>query len=395
MSKKGFTLIEIIVCIILLAIIGSASFVGLKAFSKSKVIKKLESITDKVLNAAEVYIETNKETYNQLYNKKNGVVIPLNVLVNEGLLDLSYTTLEDKDIESEYVIAALSGGSPTDDCVDIRTETSWKTKSSAPIYICTNKSTNSSSIVIGSESTNKDILSNTERTIISDYTKNYVKYNNKIYRLLYLESDDSLVIYTNEDTFGDFFKGKTQEIFSEEDDAVLKTDGVIRPYDSISSRYCNKDWCIKSKDITLPIYTNERDCESSENPINSNDYKFKITNRTFYYNETLYNLMKEGKGRFDITPEVIAHIRINNENKEQFISSTDYINLTNATGGNKPDFITKYKLYSVYELSTYSINCQPNLEYFKGKKVQLKSCIKIESGMGTSINPYILSDSRC
>ena len=47
----------------------------------------------------DLYIETNKETYNQLYEKNNGVVIPLNVLVDEGLLSLENTDLKKSDIE--------------------------------------------------------------------------------------------------------------------------------------------------------------------------------------------------------------------------------------------------------------------------------------------------------
>ena len=72
----------------------------------------------------------------QLYNNKNGVIIPLNVLVNEGLLDIKGTKLNDSELENNYIISMLSGGGTTGDCVDIKTLTSWNETSNEPIYIC-------------------------------------------------------------------------------------------------------------------------------------------------------------------------------------------------------------------------------------------------------------------
>ena len=165
-NKKGFTLIEIIICISLIVVIGTASFFGIKIIRKNILVDKLEKINDKILSAAEVYIETNKETYNQLYKKKNGVVIPLNVLVNEGLLSLENTDLKQTDIEDEYVITALTSSTPssTSDCIDIRTSTSWMTTSTAPIYICTNSS-GGGNLTITTDDSNYDKVVNKERYV--------------------------------------------------------------------------------------------------------------------------------------------------------------------------------------------------------------------------------------
>ena len=74
MKKQGFTLVEIIVVITLIAFIGTVSFFGIRLVTKNIKVSKLEQITDNVLRAAEIYIETNKDTKTQLYNNKNSVL---------------------------------------------------------------------------------------------------------------------------------------------------------------------------------------------------------------------------------------------------------------------------------------------------------------------------------
>ena len=136
MNRKGFTLIEIIICISMIVLIGVGSFVGISLVNKNLVKKGLEQITDKAVKATQVYIETNEEAKTQLYTEKNAIKIPIKVLINEGLLSLKGTNLSDKDIKNKYTITALS--TPTGnkkDCVDINTKTSWD--ESKAIYICT------------------------------------------------------------------------------------------------------------------------------------------------------------------------------------------------------------------------------------------------------------------
>ncbi len=135
-NRKGFTLIEIIICISMIVLIGVGSFVGISLVNKNLVKKGLEQITDKAVKATQVYIETNEEAKTQLYTEKNAIKIPIKVLINEGLLSLKGTNLSDKDIKNKYTITALS--TPTGnkkDCVDINTKTSWD--ESKAIYICT------------------------------------------------------------------------------------------------------------------------------------------------------------------------------------------------------------------------------------------------------------------
>ena len=136
-NKKGFTLIEIIICIGMLAVIAVGSFVGIHLVNKNLTIKELNQITNKAVQAAQVYIETNKEAQTQLYTEQNAVKIPIKVLVNEGLLSLKGTKVNEKMIENEYVITALSTGSTTStECTNIDSKASWD--SDHVIYICTN-----------------------------------------------------------------------------------------------------------------------------------------------------------------------------------------------------------------------------------------------------------------
>ena len=136
MNRKGFTLIEIIICISMIVLIGVGSFVGISLVNKNLVKKGLEQITDKAVKATQVYIETNEEAKTQLYTEKNAIKIPIKVLINEGLLSLKGTNLSDKDIKNKYTITALSTSTGNKkDCIDINTKTSWD--DSTAIYICT------------------------------------------------------------------------------------------------------------------------------------------------------------------------------------------------------------------------------------------------------------------
>ena len=409
MKKRGFTLIEIIICILLLAVIGTASLMGIRLINKNIKIDKLEKITDRVLKAAEIYIETNKETYNQLYKKKNGVVIPLNVLVNEGLLDLSGTTLEKKDIKDEYVISALATTTPTSSssgCVDITTNASWNLSSDNPIYICTNTSstggggTGSSggsgagnSIIIGGNTSNAESTKG-ERTYITNYTRNYISYNSKTYRLLYIDYDDSLVLYTTESTFGDAFNNITQETESDQDQASSLTDNSLMHPSNVNDSYCNRyTWCTEGKKIDVPVYNSTSACSSSTltGVINNDDYNFYFTGSNksykFKYHNTVSNYIESGRWA---STHGIAHKRINKTNKEQYIGLSDFVNLSNAAGSN-PTFITSKKdLYVIDTLSIYSNPGCRRIGYLTGMKIQLRPCMKISEGIGTNVNPYKL-----
>ena len=194
-KKSGFTLIEIIICIAMLAIISVGSVVGINLVNKSLVKKGLEQITDKAIKATQVYIETNNDAQNQIYEKQNALYLPIKVLVNEGLLSLKGTNLSDKDIKNKYTITALSTPTGNEkDCVDISTKTSWD--DSKAIYICTyNKANdgNDGSTIIGGDTTiiNNLITINSNQYIAKGANpNNWVNFDSLSKRISYTETTD-------------------------------------------------------------------------------------------------------------------------------------------------------------------------------------------------------------
>ena len=61
MKKKGFTLIEIIICVVLLTLITTTSVIAINSARKNDSVRKLQNVTDNLTNALKVYIELNSE----------------------------------------------------------------------------------------------------------------------------------------------------------------------------------------------------------------------------------------------------------------------------------------------------------------------------------------------
>ena len=87
-NKKGFTLIEIIVCIALIAGISTITIVSLKS-SKSKEDK----IITTVKNAADVYYSSNDNIKKELENNYGFLLVKIDELKNKGMLDNKLETL--------------------------------------------------------------------------------------------------------------------------------------------------------------------------------------------------------------------------------------------------------------------------------------------------------------
>ena len=200
--KKGFTLIEIIVSITLIVIIGVGSFVGVRYITNKVRINRLNQITDKVIQAAEVYLESNSEARTHLYNNGEGVVIPIKLLVNEGLLTLENTDIKESDYEKEYVVTALGSTTQSEKCVTITTNASWNLSSTTPLYICTDTNGNQNLKTV-----NPDTINNMSKALNESYyfrgqyVNNFVKVNGKDSRILSINTDDSIEIIKLEQDF--------------------------------------------------------------------------------------------------------------------------------------------------------------------------------------------------
>lgn len=209
-NKKGFTLIEIIICIGLIVLIGTSSIVGFKIISNKKLITKLEQISERASEAAQVYIETNDTATNQLYNNKNGVSLPLQLLVNVGLLSLEGTELTEEDIKDQYVVTFLGGTGSSENCEQITSTNSWS--NNQPIYLCLNSNGSSNLATIDpTKYGNRTTASQEPYYFVGAGINNYVKYNDNTYQIYYIDTDDTLVLYS-ESNFGSVFNGNTLPI---------------------------------------------------------------------------------------------------------------------------------------------------------------------------------------
>ena len=206
MRKKGFTLIEIIVCIALISVIGVGSFIGIKIVDKKILKDKLDQITDQAVQAAQIYLETNNVAYNQLYNNQNGVSLPLKLLVNEGLLDISNTKLDDSDLENQYVVTFLGGSGSSENCEQITTTTSWS--NNQPIYLCMRSDGTSNLATIDpSKYSNKTYVSNEPYYFKGRDPNNYVQLTytgnsgtvyERTFRIIYIDRNDDIIIQSAE-----------------------------------------------------------------------------------------------------------------------------------------------------------------------------------------------------
>lgn len=362
MRKKGFTLVEIIVCISLIAVIGTSTFFGIKFVRKSIIIDNLEKINDKILAAAEVYIETNEETYNQLYNEKNGVVIPLNVLINDGLLSLENTNLKQSDIENEYVITALTNSvqSSTNNCIDIRTETSWKNTSSSPIYICTNSSGGTNlSIINTNEVGNLNNVSREPYYFRGAFANNYVKLktgDETKYRIMYVDIDDSLVLYSKNGFGTSFANSKTLPLSSRRH---------IHIPDTSDTKY-----------TALGFY-----CGNFEKPMTS----VGIYQANYEIN------VNEGETYVDVV-DILNTIKCDQNFSSWFYTeSSSYSNSLTAYAN---IYLNNCKIFNPSGGSSYYAYCGngrydgPEVDF----KIHLRPCMKITGGTGNYATPYLIED---
>ena len=221
-NKKGFTLIEIIICIALIVTVGSVSFVGVKEVIESNKISTLSDIHDEIITAYNIYLETNKKVAEQLHTAQNAVVTPISLLVNEGLLDISDTDIPQEEIDNNYIVTSFMSNVKDDyACVeakDLTTVFSWQALSE-PLYICT--SYNIEQEVNNYYEVREYIESNTSFDIPTNeryyldpmynyvqYEKDGVTYN---YRMLYVDVDNTYVL-VNKGSFGTVFDGYYEKI---------------------------------------------------------------------------------------------------------------------------------------------------------------------------------------
>lgn len=104
MKNKGFTLVEIIVCLVLITLIGTISVISINSSNKKQ--EKDEKIIATVTNAANVYYSMNNELKQKLKDNYGYLVVSIKDLKNNGYLDKNYIVPnnDDKDYSKMVIV---------------------------------------------------------------------------------------------------------------------------------------------------------------------------------------------------------------------------------------------------------------------------------------------------
>ena len=86
-SKKGFTLVELIVTIVLLGVVGAIIIYNMTSVASTSKETDYERFVAAIKSAASVYADTNEEIFNQLYVDKAFIYFTVGDLIDAGLLD--------------------------------------------------------------------------------------------------------------------------------------------------------------------------------------------------------------------------------------------------------------------------------------------------------------------
>lgn len=141
MNKKGFTLIEVIICLVLIVLIGAGSI-----FVTVNNNKKSGNLNDKIIDAASIYLNTEIDEYGNSYeygllHGAKGVQISIKTLEDKGYLSKSIVDSLEKENKGKdlYIFASLSTikNSNDEECKlgSIEYNLSWA-DTSETIYLC-------------------------------------------------------------------------------------------------------------------------------------------------------------------------------------------------------------------------------------------------------------------
>ena len=195
-NKRGFTLIEIIICISLIVIIGvSATVVVLKA-NKTREISILKANEKKLENALQVYVSNHKEITTNLNNNAKAALVTLETLKNEGLIkdDMKVDYKENYFMLSNAVLAPAGKFDCENNVIGIEVFKKWDLKEldgSKVIYICPRDNGVSSNNAI----TNKE-----DYVAKGENPKNFVKINERLWRIVEITNGNVFLIANDKES---------------------------------------------------------------------------------------------------------------------------------------------------------------------------------------------------
>lgn len=87
MKRKGFTLVEIVISLVILVAIGLVVGIGLNKVFDKNVDTDYETLVNKVISSADAYLSNNQTLLNELNSERGYIVINLAELIDEKLLE--------------------------------------------------------------------------------------------------------------------------------------------------------------------------------------------------------------------------------------------------------------------------------------------------------------------
>lgn len=146
--KKGFTIIEIIISIGLIAVIGTILIIYISMSNNNKKEKEIAKITSILQEASSVYLAVNKETNSSILENiqlgGTGYVIPIKTLLKEGYITETHIkTLQDNgvnlNVDKAYMLAAAFSSDQTK-CTNseyvVTIEPSYELEQDRDYYLC-------------------------------------------------------------------------------------------------------------------------------------------------------------------------------------------------------------------------------------------------------------------
>lgn len=329
-NKKGFTLIEIIISISLIAVISTITIIGINN-NKNKNSEHLKSLHNKILEAATVFMSIEKDKNGNSYDAAlnmgaKGVKIPVNFLVENGYVDKNTIKevykLDKLDDTKNYFILAVNGGSEDNqdycDVGEITLSLSWMDENK-PVYLCKNykKYTETKEVInnIQEVQNNVRLRTNLDKIAISedyynslseDVKNDYVKDENGLFTL-YDSNVDKIYTYYRGSVNNNYLKlGKD----SSNNDLIWRI--VWMNEDNISKLVLNSE---------IPLQLTKK---------NGEIYHVKKDDHVVYFSKA--------QGYYALNPEIIKTeetkydiyytIRYNSENLlEKYSKETDVFSL--------------------------------------------------------------------
>lgn len=109
MKNKGFTLVELIACFIVLGLILLISIPKVNNLISNKEEKEQESFLSEIVLATESYVSKNKDTYPELKTIGQGVCINFNDIITSGLISQNIVNPQTKkNISLSSIIVTLN-----------------------------------------------------------------------------------------------------------------------------------------------------------------------------------------------------------------------------------------------------------------------------------------------